>query len=132
MERDTFWHYLVGCRNEGMETEVREQVENFFRTVNCERLSGFSMPSLISFSVLLQAICAKCSKSLDNKTSRVCPECFEASISLETLCINEQKKKVVPEVRHTHGDKQKQTHIEKDSNYVCNLVYVLPCYVLVQ
>uniref|UniRef100_A0AAV2M0N1 Uncharacterized protein n=1 Tax=Knipowitschia caucasica TaxID=637954 RepID=A0AAV2M0N1_KNICA len=31
------------------------------------------------------AICAKCSRSLDNKTSRVCPECYEASLSLETL-----------------------------------------------
>ncbi|KAA8590876.1 hypothetical protein FQN60_001819 [Etheostoma spectabile] len=43
------------------------------------------------------AICAKCSKTLDNKTSRVCPECFEASLSLETLCISEQKRKAVPE-----------------------------------
>uniref|UniRef100_A0A3Q3XAD6 FYVE, RhoGEF and PH domain containing 3 n=1 Tax=Mola mola TaxID=94237 RepID=A0A3Q3XAD6_MOLML len=31
------------------------------------------------------AICAKCSKTLENKTSRVCPECFEASFSLENL-----------------------------------------------
>lgn len=105
-----------------METEVREQVENFLRTVNCERLTDFSMPSPISLSVLLQAICAKCSKTLDN--SRVCPECFEASLSLETLCVSEQKKKSAPEVRHTHGHKQKQAHTEKDSNYVCNLVYV--------
>ncbi|XP_026188793.1 faciogenital dysplasia [Mastacembelus armatus] len=43
------------------------------------------------------AICAKCSKTLDNKTSRVCPECFEASLSLENLGISEQKRKVVPE-----------------------------------
>ncbi|XP_029975230.1 faciogenital dysplasia [Salarias fasciatus] len=43
------------------------------------------------------AICAKCSKTLDNKTSRVCPECFEASLSLETLCTGEQRKKAAPE-----------------------------------
>uniref|UniRef100_A0A8C3ABE9 FYVE, RhoGEF and PH domain containing 3 n=1 Tax=Cyclopterus lumpus TaxID=8103 RepID=A0A8C3ABE9_CYCLU len=47
------------------------------------------------------AICAKCSKTLDNKTSRVCPECFEASVSLETLGVSEQKRKAVPEVRQT-------------------------------
>ncbi|XP_008317601.1 faciogenital dysplasia [Cynoglossus semilaevis] len=39
------------------------------------------------------AICAKCSKTLDNKTSRVCPECFEASLSLE----GEQRKKTSAE-----------------------------------
>ncbi|XP_024860238.1 faciogenital dysplasia isoform X2 [Kryptolebias marmoratus] len=38
------------------------------------------------------AICAKCSKTLD-KTSRVCPECFEASLSLENLGGGEQKRK---------------------------------------
>ncbi|AWP09927.1 putative FYVE RhoGEF and PH domain-containing protein 3-like [Scophthalmus maximus] len=43
------------------------------------------------------AICAKCSKTLDNKTSRVCPECFEASLSLETLGVSEQKRKAAPE-----------------------------------
>ncbi|XP_033982376.1 faciogenital dysplasia [Trematomus bernacchii] len=43
------------------------------------------------------AICAKCSKTLDIKTSRVCPECFEASLSLETLGVSEQKKKAAPE-----------------------------------
>ncbi|KAM3871631.1 faciogenital dysplasia [Diretmus argenteus] len=44
------------------------------------------------------AICAKCSKTLDNKTSRVCPECFEASVSLETrLGVTEQKRNVAPE-----------------------------------
>uniref|UniRef100_H3BXK3 FYVE, RhoGEF and PH domain containing 3 n=1 Tax=Tetraodon nigroviridis TaxID=99883 RepID=H3BXK3_TETNG len=43
------------------------------------------------------AICAKCSKTLDNKTSRVCPECFEASLSLENLGVNEQKRKAAPE-----------------------------------
>lgn len=63
-----------------------------------------------SLCVLLQAICAKCSKTLDNKTSRVCPECFEASLSLETLGVSEQKRKAAPEVRHTLGDKQKQEH----------------------
>ncbi|XP_077459925.1 faciogenital dysplasia [Stigmatopora argus] len=44
------------------------------------------------------AICAKCSKTLDNKTSRVCPECFEASLSLDNLGgAGEQKKKVAAE-----------------------------------
>ncbi|XP_051914474.1 faciogenital dysplasia [Hippocampus zosterae] len=43
------------------------------------------------------AICAKCSKTLDNKTSRVCPECFEASQSLENLNGGEQKRKAAPE-----------------------------------
>ncbi|XP_061650113.1 faciogenital dysplasia isoform X1 [Phyllopteryx taeniolatus] len=43
------------------------------------------------------AICAKCSKTLDNKTSRVCPECFEASLSLENLGGGEQKRKAAPE-----------------------------------
>ncbi|XP_071401056.1 FYVE, RhoGEF and PH domain-containing protein 3-like isoform X1 [Centroberyx affinis] len=44
------------------------------------------------------AICAKCSKTLDNKTSRVCPECFEASLSLESLIgVSEQKRKAAPE-----------------------------------
>nr|XP_057908274.1 faciogenital dysplasia [Doryrhamphus excisus] len=43
------------------------------------------------------AICAKCSKTLDNKTSRMCPECFEASLSLENLGGVEQKKKAAPE-----------------------------------
>ncbi|XP_037129366.1 faciogenital dysplasia [Syngnathus acus] len=42
------------------------------------------------------AICAKCSKTLDNKTSRLCPECFEASLSLENLG-GEQKRKAAPE-----------------------------------
>ncbi|XP_029911768.1 faciogenital dysplasia [Myripristis murdjan] len=44
------------------------------------------------------AICAKCSKMLDNKTSRVCPECFEASLSIENLIgVTEQKRKAAPE-----------------------------------
>ncbi|XP_058498897.1 LOW QUALITY PROTEIN: faciogenital dysplasia [Solea solea] len=43
------------------------------------------------------AICAKCSKTLDNKTSRVCPECFEASLSLENLGVGEQKRKPAAE-----------------------------------
>ncbi|XP_008286452.1 faciogenital dysplasia isoform X2 [Stegastes partitus] len=43
------------------------------------------------------AICAKCSKTLDNKTSRVCPECFEASLSLENLGVGEQRRKAAPE-----------------------------------
>lgn len=60
-------------------------------------------------SVLLQAICAKCSKTLDNKTSRVCPECFEASLSLENLGVNEQKRKAAPEVSQTNA-KQTKVH----------------------
>ncbi|KAJ0064513.1 hypothetical protein NL108_009479, partial [Boleophthalmus pectinirostris] len=43
------------------------------------------------------AICAKCSKSLDNKTSRVCPECYEASLSLESLGATLEQKRKVPE-----------------------------------
>lgn len=43
------------------------------------------------------AICAKCSKSLDNKTSRVCPECYEASLSLENLSVSLEQKRKVPE-----------------------------------
>ncbi|XP_030200296.1 faciogenital dysplasia [Gadus morhua] len=44
------------------------------------------------------AICAKCSKSLDNKTSRVCPECFDASVSLEGfLACGDQKRKAATE-----------------------------------
>lgn len=43
------------------------------------------------------AICAKCSKSLDNKTSRVCPECYEASLSLENLSVSIEQKRKVPE-----------------------------------
>lgn len=42
------------------------------------------------------AICAKCSK-MDNKTSRVCPECFEASLSIENLGTGEQRRKTAPE-----------------------------------
>ncbi|XP_029011126.1 faciogenital dysplasia isoform X2 [Betta splendens] len=38
------------------------------------------------------AICAKCSKTLDNKTCRVCPECFEATLSLES---SEQRRKAL-------------------------------------
>ncbi|KAK7882196.1 hypothetical protein WMY93_028370 [Mugilogobius chulae] len=43
------------------------------------------------------AICAKCSKSLDNKTIRVCPECYEASLSVETLGASLEQKRKVPE-----------------------------------
>lgn len=43
------------------------------------------------------AICAKCSKSLDNKTSRVCPECYEASVSVENLSVSLEQKRKVPE-----------------------------------
>lgn len=62
-----------------------------------------------SNSVLLQAICAKCSKTLDNKTCRVCPECFEASLSLENFGVNEQKRKAAPEVTQTNA-KQTEVH----------------------
>uniref|UniRef100_A0A3P9MKT7 FYVE, RhoGEF and PH domain containing 3 n=1 Tax=Oryzias latipes TaxID=8090 RepID=A0A3P9MKT7_ORYLA len=41
------------------------------------------------------AICAKCSKTSDNKTSRVCPECFEASLTVENH--TDQRKKAAPE-----------------------------------
>lgn len=67
--------------------------------------ASFSPTYLVKISVL-QAICAKCSKTLDNKTSRVCPECFEASLSLENLGVNEQKKKAAPEVIQTNGKHQ--------------------------
>uniref|UniRef100_A0A671VT11 FYVE, RhoGEF and PH domain-containing protein 3-like n=1 Tax=Sparus aurata TaxID=8175 RepID=A0A671VT11_SPAAU len=53
------------------------------------------------------AICAKCSKTLDNKTSRVCPECYEASVSLENLGVSEQRRKAAPEVRQTKATTQK-------------------------
>nr|XP_040050242.1 faciogenital dysplasia [Gasterosteus aculeatus aculeatus] len=43
------------------------------------------------------SICAKCSKNLDNKTSRMCPECFEASVSLDTVSVSEQKRKAASE-----------------------------------
>lgn len=66
----------------------------------------------VSNSVLLQAICAKCSKTLDNKTSRVCPECFEASLSLENLGVGEQKRKAPPEVTQT----KTRTHTYKPRN----------------
>ncbi|TNN37499.1 FYVE, RhoGEF and PH domain-containing protein 3 [Liparis tanakae] len=56
------------------------------------------------------AICAKCSKTLDNKTSRVCPECFEASVSLETLGVSEQKRKAAPE---------RQTSLTGESCLLC-------------
>lgn len=42
------------------------------------------------------AICAKCSK-MDNKMSRVCPECFEAGLSLENLAITTEQKRKGPE-----------------------------------
>uniref|UniRef100_A0A8C8E083 FYVE, RhoGEF and PH domain-containing protein 3 n=1 Tax=Oryzias sinensis TaxID=183150 RepID=A0A8C8E083_9TELE len=41
------------------------------------------------------AICAKCSKTSDNKTSRVCPECFEASLTVENH--TDQRRKAAPE-----------------------------------
>nr|XP_020466346.1 FYVE, RhoGEF and PH domain-containing protein 3 isoform X1 [Monopterus albus] len=47
------------------------------------------------------AICAKCSRTLDNKTCRVCPECFEASLSLENLSVSEQKRKASAETSLT-------------------------------
>lgn len=61
------------------------------------------------------AICAKCSKTLDNKTSRVCPECFEASVSLETLGVSEQKRKAAPE---------RQTSLTGESCLLCGQLQV--------
>ncbi|KAM6929693.1 faciogenital dysplasia [Lycodopsis pacificus] len=61
------------------------------------------------------AICAKCSKTLDNKTSRVCPECFEASVSLETLGVSEQKRKAAPE---------RQTSLTGESCLLCGHLQV--------
>ncbi|KAM7404946.1 hypothetical protein PAMP_012246 [Pampus punctatissimus] len=60
------------------------------------------------------AICAKCSKTLD-KTSRVCPECFEASLSLETLCVGEQKRKAAPE---------RQASLTGDNCLLCSYLQV--------
>ncbi|KAK5603477.1 hypothetical protein CRENBAI_006483 [Crenichthys baileyi] len=61
------------------------------------------------------AICAKCSKTLDNKTSRVCPECFEASLSLEIICGGEQKRKAAAE---------KQLSLTGDSCLLCSYLQV--------
>lgn len=52
----------------------------------------------VFFILTPQAICAKCSKTLDNKTCRLCPECYEASLSLENLGVGEQKRKAAAEV----------------------------------
>lgn len=102
MERDRkSGHCLMWCRNEGiMGREVKGTSENVRQlTVNNRAASEHSLS--FSLGVLLQAICAKCSKTLDNKTSRVCPECYEASLSLENLGLGEQKRKAAPEVRQT-------------------------------
>ncbi|MED6241549.1 hypothetical protein ATANTOWER_019078, partial [Ataeniobius toweri] len=61
------------------------------------------------------AICAKCSKTLDNKTSRVCPECFEASLSLEMICGGEQKRKAAAE---------RQLSLTGDSCLLCSYLQV--------
>ncbi|KAM4609968.1 faciogenital dysplasia isoform 2-T2 [Polymixia lowei] len=62
------------------------------------------------------AICAKCSKTLDNKTSRVCPECFEASLSLEGLIGGtEQKRKAAAE---------RQTSLTGESCLLCGHLQV--------
>ncbi|XP_076022473.1 faciogenital dysplasia [Genypterus blacodes] len=61
------------------------------------------------------AICAKCSKTLDNKTSRVCPECFEASLSLENLGGGEQKRKPVPE---------RQTSLTGENCLICGYLHL--------
>lgn len=80
-----------------------------------------SSPTYLVKISVLQAICAKCSKTLDNKTSRVCPECFEASLSLENLGLNEQKRKAVPEVMWPNGE---------TSVYISqNLSFLLPVLV---
>ncbi|KAM4562851.1 faciogenital dysplasia isoform 2-T2 [Odontesthes bonariensis] len=60
------------------------------------------------------AICAKCSKTLDNKTSRVCPECFEASLSLESLCGGEQRRKAL----------EKQISLTGESCLLCGYLQV--------
>lgn len=57
------------------------------------------------------AICAKCSKTLDNKTSRVCPECF----STESPCAGEQRKKAAPE---------RQISLTADNCVVCGHLQV--------
>lgn len=100
MEQGKLWAL---CRNGGMK---RERSGRFL-------LRKLLAASQRSFSVLLQAICAKCSKTLDNKTSRLCPECFEASLSLESLGVGEQKRKAAPEVRHTHT----YTELETNKNH---------------
>uniref|UniRef100_A0A1A7WRA7 Faciogenital dysplasia n=1 Tax=Iconisemion striatum TaxID=60296 RepID=A0A1A7WRA7_9TELE len=61
------------------------------------------------------AICAKCSKTLDIKTSRVCPECFEASLSLENLCGGEQKRRPAAE---------RQTSVTGESCLLCGYLQV--------
>lgn len=109
-EREKPGHRLIACRNEGMEKEVegtRGKVSSAQLTVNNRVVPQRRLSLSLSFSVLLQAICAKCSKTLDNKTSRVCPECFDAALSLENLGVSEQKRKTAPEVRQT---KNKNTH----------------------
>lgn len=120
MERDRkSGHCLMWCSNEGiMGREVKGTSENVRQlTVNNRAASEHSLS--FSLGVLLQAICAKCSKTLDNKTSRVCPECYEAILSLENLGISEQKRKAAPEVRRT---------INKNTNTLrsnmCILVYI--------
>ncbi|XP_013880925.1 faciogenital dysplasia isoform X2 [Austrofundulus limnaeus] len=62
------------------------------------------------------AICAKCSKTLDNKTCRVCPECFEASLSQENLCGGEQRRKPAAAER--------QVSLTGDSCLLCGYLQV--------
>ena len=82
------------------------------------------MVSQRCLSVLLQAICAKCSKTLDNKTSRVCPECFEATLSLENFGVSEQKRKA--EVRRLKTNKNKNTcTLRKTAQHVPNSFFCL-------
>ncbi|XP_038128437.1 faciogenital dysplasia isoform X1 [Cyprinodon tularosa] len=61
------------------------------------------------------AICAKCSKTLDNKTSRVCPVCFDANHGLESSCGGEQKRKAAPE---------RQMSLTGDSCLLCGYLQV--------
>ncbi|XP_035995117.1 faciogenital dysplasia [Fundulus heteroclitus] len=62
------------------------------------------------------AICAKCSKTLDNKTSRVCPECFEASVNVEMMCgAGDQKRKALAE---------RQISLTADSCLLCGYLQV--------
>lgn len=60
-----------------------------------------SLHSSFSLSLPLQAICGKCSKMLENKACRLCPECFETSQVPEgpAGAPGELKRKATAEVR---------------------------------
>ncbi|XP_062315171.1 faciogenital dysplasia isoform X1 [Osmerus eperlanus] len=63
------------------------------------------------------AICAKCSKTLENKTCRLCPECFEASQGLEGLAAPpaEHKRKAAAE---------RQVSLTGDNFLLCSYLQV--------